>query len=90
MARKTRRQQQRESAQRCRDRLSDGYIMELVRRTNAREWGDRDADYLKEAPNYIETYRTLIWAKRVLYDRGKWKNHPAAKEWAKRNKAKKG
>jgi hypothetical protein len=83
MARNTRRKQQRESAQRCREWITDGYLRDLLNKQKVRDgFGRNFLDYYndREIRGMMEQRRNIIWAKRLLYDQPKWKNHPALKE----------
>lgn len=86
--REKRLQQKRQSAQRCRDWLTDGYVRHLLNKQNVYEGFDRDV-YSSNDPavkNMIETKRSMIWLKRLVNDRKKWINHPAAKAFSESHK----
>lgn len=73
----------RESAQNCRDYLTDGHIRHLLAKNDVYHGFDRDIiDYSDPEVRYIiETKRSQIWLTRLVRDREKWKNHPATKAW---------
>ena len=78
-----RRRQKRESAQRCRDYLTDGYLRHLLSKNNVYHGFDRNIiDYSDPGvKEMVKAKRAMIWLMRLVRDRDKWKNHPAFKAW---------